>query len=62
MDKVGLEKKIETTPAEVTPLYICGECGHESEINTKDQIRCKHCGYRVLYKKRNRHLKVFSAR
>ncbi|KAI6203973.1 hypothetical protein M3Y94_00619000 [Aphelenchoides besseyi] len=35
-------------------IYICGECNGENEIRTKDQIRCRECGHRVLYKKRTR--------
>ena len=30
------------------------ECNSENEIRAKDQIRCRDCGHRVLYKKRTR--------
>ncbi|KAI6179826.1 DNA-directed RNA polymerases I, II, and III subunit RPABC4 [Aphelenchoides besseyi] len=43
-------------------IYICGECNGENEIRTKDQIRCRECGHRVLYKKRTRNLIVYDAR
>ncbi|KAM0682645.1 DNA-directed RNA polymerases I [Mitosporidium daphniae] len=40
--------------------YICGgilgsfilECCVENELRPKDAIRCKECGYRIMYKKR----------
>ncbi|KAI6174913.1 DNA-directed RNA polymerases I, II, and III subunit RPABC4 [Aphelenchoides bicaudatus] len=43
-------------------IYVCGECNNENEIRAKDQIRCRECGHRVLYKKRTRHLIVYDAR
>ncbi|XP_055946131.1 DNA-directed RNA polymerases I, II, and III subunit RPABC4-like [Argiope bruennichi] len=46
-----------------TPMiYICGECHHENEIKPKDPIRCRECGYRIMYKKRTKRLVVFDAR
>ncbi|KAL3989391.1 DNA-directed RNA polymerases I II and III subunit RPABC4 domain protein [Acanthocheilonema viteae] len=43
-------------------IYICGECHSENEIRPKDAIRCRECGYRILYKKRCRKLMVYDAR
>ncbi|EFP07909.1 CRE-RPB-12 protein [Caenorhabditis remanei] len=43
-------------------IYICGECHGENEIKPKDAIRCRECGYRILYKKRCRKLMVYDAR
>lgn len=43
-------------------IYICGECHSENEIRIKDPIRCRECGYRILYKKRCRKLMVYDAR
>ncbi|GMR58395.1 hypothetical protein PMAYCL1PPCAC_28590, partial [Pristionchus mayeri] len=43
-------------------IYICGECHHENEIRPKDAIRCRECGYRILYKKRCRKLMVYDGR
>lgn len=43
-------------------IYICGECQAENEIRPKDAIRCRECGYRILYKKRCRKLMVYDAR
>ncbi|VDN93970.1 unnamed protein product [Brugia pahangi] len=39
-------------------IYICGECHSENEIRPKDAIRCRECGYRILYKKRCRKCKL----
>jgi len=45
-----------TTPAAPRqPVqYTCGGCGADNEIKPKDQIACKECGYRIMYKKRTR--------
>ncbi|TMS39767.1 hypothetical protein L596_006248 [Steinernema carpocapsae] len=43
-------------------IYICGECHSENMIRPKDPIRCRECGYRILYKKRCRKLMVYDAR
>ena len=46
-----------------TPMiYICGECHCENEIRPRDAIRCRECGYRIMYKKRTKRLIVFDAR
>jgi len=42
--------------------YICGECHNENELKAKDPIRCRECGYRIMYKKRTKRLIVFDAR
>ncbi|KAL7074170.1 hypothetical protein ACQ4LE_006672 [Meloidogyne hapla] len=43
-------------------VYICGDCHRENEIRPKDPIRCRECGYRILYKKRTRKMMVYDAR
>ena len=43
-------------------IYICGECHMENEIRQRDAIRCRECGYRIMYKKRTKRLIVFDAR
>jgi len=43
-------------------VYICGECHNENEIRARDPIRCRECGYRIMYKKRTKRLIVFDAR
>ena len=30
--------------------YMCGDCGHLNDIKPKDPIRCRVCGYRIMYK------------
>lgn len=41
-------------PAAAAMTYICAECGSENEIKPKEPIRCKECGYRIMYKKRTK--------
>ncbi|ORX55905.1 hypothetical protein BCR36DRAFT_581060 [Piromyces finnis] len=42
--------------------YICGDCGVENDIRPKEPIRCKECGYRIMYKKRTKRMVQFEAR
>ena len=44
------------------PKYICGDCGYEQEIKPADPIRCRNCGYRIMYKVRTKNLIQFEAR
>lgn len=32
--------------------YLCGDCDTKVSLKKGDPIRCKECGYRVLYKER----------
>lgn len=32
--------------------YLCGDCDTKVTLKRGDPIRCKECGYRVLYKER----------
>uniref|UniRef100_H2ZED2 DNA-directed RNA polymerases I, II, and III subunit RPABC4 n=1 Tax=Ciona savignyi TaxID=51511 RepID=H2ZED2_CIOSA len=43
-------------------VYICGECHQENEIRSRDPIRCRECGCRIMYKKRTKRMVVFDAR
>ncbi|KRX25392.1 DNA-directed RNA polymerases I, II, and III subunit RPABC4 [Trichinella nelsoni] len=45
-------------------IYVCGDldCQFPNEIRARDPIRCRECGYRILYKKRTRQDMVFDAR
>ena len=43
-------------------IYVCGDCHCENEIRPKDPIRCRECGYRIMYKKRTKRIVVFDAR
>lgn len=42
--------------------YICGDCGAENTIKAGDVIRCRDCGYRILYKKRTKRVVQYEAR
>ena len=42
--------------------YTCGECGQENTLKPGDVIRCRECGYRILYKKRTRRVVQYEAR
>ncbi|XP_051161147.1 DNA-directed RNA polymerases I, II, and III subunit RPABC4 [Leptopilina boulardi] len=53
--------KSESTPKQ-TMVYVCGECHRDNEIRPRDAIRCRECGYRIMYKKRSKRFVVFDAR
>ncbi|TKA43486.1 hypothetical protein B0A54_05268 [Friedmanniomyces endolithicus] len=41
--------------------YLCGDCDSKVVLKKTDPIRCKECGYRVLYKERtNRYVSFFT--
>jgi len=52
----------EQSSSKAPMVYICGECHQENEIRARDPIRCRECGYRIMYKKRTKRLIVFDAR
>ena len=59
MDGQGAEQKdTQRTAGEMlggsAPKYICGDCGAQNEIRPRDPIRCRFCGYRILYKARTK--------
>ncbi len=54
----GVSQSVSKNPM----IYICGECHSENEIRPRDAIRCRECGYRIMYKKRTKRLIVFDAR
>lgn len=35
-------------------MYLFLECHNDNEIRQKDPIRCRECGYRIMYKKRTK--------
>ncbi|KAI9009738.1 DNA directed RNA polymerase [Gaertneriomyces semiglobifer] len=47
-------------PQEV--VYVCGDCGADNSLKPKEVIRCRDCGYRIMYKKRTRRMVQFEAR
>lgn len=46
----------------VQVAYICGDCGSENTLKPGDVIRCRECGYRILYKKRTKRVVQYEAR
>ena len=42
----------------MAPKYVCGDCGAANEIRPRDPIRCRFCGYRILYKARTKRRKL----
>ena len=42
--------------------YMCGDCGAETTLRAGDVIRCRECGYRILYKKRTKRVVQYEAR
>lgn len=41
-------------PPSFSFLSLPAECHTENEIKARDPIRCRECGYRILYKKRTK--------
>ena len=39
-------------PAPTTVDYICGNCRLDVERKPQDAVRCRECGYSILFKKR----------
>ncbi|KAI9092169.1 DNA directed RNA polymerase [Phlyctochytrium arcticum] len=60
MDGGGYQASMEPQRVEVT--YTCGECGKDNTIKPREPIRCKECGYRIMYKKRTKRMVQFEAR
>ncbi|XP_046293229.1 DNA-directed RNA polymerases I, II, and III subunit RPABC4-like [Marmota monax] len=59
---VGVDTRKDGSPPKQQPMiYICGECHIENEMKSRDQIRCRECGYRIMYKKQNQRLVGFDA-
>nr|POE56888.1 dna-directed rna polymerases i, ii, and iii subunit rpabc4 [Quercus suber] len=46
----GSDSALEDTSRPVK--YLCGDCDAAVQLKRGDPIRCKECGYRVLYKER----------
>jgi DNA-directed RNA polymerase I, II, and III subunit RPABC4 len=42
--------------------YLCGDCDAEVSLKRGDPIRCKECGYRVLYKQRTNRYVLLSTK
>jgi DNA-directed RNA polymerase subunit RPC12/RpoP len=42
--------------------YKCGDCGALNLIKSGDPVRCRHCGFRILYKTRTKRCELKSHR
>eukprot|EP00558_Chaetoceros_sp_UNC1202_P006952 CAMPEP_0197238786 /NCGR_PEP_ID=MMETSP1429-20130617/5305_1 /TAXON_ID=49237 /ORGANISM="Chaetoceros sp., Strain UNC1202" /LENGTH=65 /DNA_ID=CAMNT_0042698041 /DNA_START=57 /DNA_END=254 /DNA_ORIENTATION=- len=42
--------------------YRCGDCGARNVIKGGDPVRCRQCGFRILYKVRTKRMIQFEAR
>lgn len=42
--------------------YRCGDCSEINVIKPTDPVRCRVCGFRILYKTRTKRLIQFEAR
>ena len=40
-------------------VFSVADCHHENEIKPRDPIRCRECGYRIMYKKRTKRRILF---
>ncbi|XP_036203512.1 DNA-directed RNA polymerases I, II, and III subunit RPABC4-like [Myotis myotis] len=49
------------SPKQQPMIHICGDCHAENEIKSRDPIRGRECGYRIMYKKRTKILVGFDA-
>jgi len=49
-DSVLLVEREDVT--QVALRYICYDCGEEVRLKKNDFVRCRNCGYRIVYKKR----------
>nr|XP_042116401.1 DNA-directed RNA polymerases I, II, and III subunit RPABC4-like [Peromyscus maniculatus bairdii] len=57
-----MDTQKDVQPSKQQPMiYICGECRTENEIKSRNPVRCRECGYRILCKKRTKILVVFDA-
>ena len=55
----GIPASDATTGAAGIPLvrgveYRCGDCGARNVIKGGDPVRCRQCGFRILYKTRTK--------
>ena len=41
--------------------YRCGDCGARNVIKGGDPVRCRQCGFRILYKTRTKRCKGLAA-
>ena len=49
-------------PIQETTTYVCGSCKNNVKLTPKEQVICKECGYRILYKLRSNRPSEYYAR
>uniref|UniRef100_A0A8D2IE12 Uncharacterized protein n=1 Tax=Urocitellus parryii TaxID=9999 RepID=A0A8D2IE12_UROPR len=54
---VDIQKDVQP-PRQQLMIYL-GECHTENEIKSRDPIRCREYGYRIMYKKKPKRLVSF---
>jgi DNA-directed RNA polymerase I, II, and III subunit RPABC4 len=42
-----------------TPLYVCAGCSKEVKLQPKDSVNCKECGFKIMFKKRQRKAQIY---
>ena len=50
---------VRTIGRAVLDVFSVADCHHENEIKPRDPIRCRECGYRIMYKKRTKRRILF---
>ena len=56
-EALPMDAQKDVQPPKQQPMIdICGECHTKSEIKSRDPIRGRECGYRIMYKKRMKKL------
>jgi len=40
-------------------VYVCTDCGNDVKLGPQDDIICRHCNYRILFKKRTQNFGMF---
>jgi DNA-directed RNA polymerase I, II, and III subunit RPABC4 len=57
VEALTMDTQKDVQPPKQQPMIdICGECHTKSEIKSRDPIRGRECGYRIMYKKRMKKL------
>ncbi|KAI0079653.1 hypothetical protein K474DRAFT_1571985, partial [Panus rudis PR-1116 ss-1] len=41
-------------PSRQEMYYLCADCGQRNEIKSREPIRCRECGHRIMYKERTK--------
>ncbi|GAU40132.1 hypothetical protein TSUD_163010 [Trifolium subterraneum] len=58
----GLLLKPVMDPPSQPVRYLCGDCGVETPLKSRDVVECCECHSRILYKKRTHRIVQYEAR